>query len=115
MDKVTALFLHSSVEHMGPNHAFGKTCSNSDLQSQDQRVARLLVLLRQLDESAEGLEALPEPELSEIVSSAIGVCGFVDPIEVRDVIAIVLDTIEMQEPIQKRAPLEGQGIGLSDA
>ncbi len=40
-------------------------------------------LLQQLNESAEGLEALPEPELSEIVSSAIRVCGFIDPIEVR--------------------------------
>jgi hypothetical protein len=77
--------------------AFGKTCSDSALQS--QRVAQLLVLLRQLDESAEGLEGLPEPELSEIVSSAIRVCGFVDPIEARDVIAIVLDAIEIQDPI----------------
>ena len=110
MDKVNALFLHS-VKHMGPNHAFGKTCSDSDLQSQDQRVAQLLVLLRLLDESAEGLERLPEPELSEIVSSAIQVCGFVDPIEARDVIAIVLDAIEIQDPIPERAALEGQEMG----
>jgi hypothetical protein len=94
MDKVDALFLHSSVEHMGLNRVFGKTCSDSDLQIHDKRVVQLLVLLQQLDESAEGLEELPAPELSEIVSSATRMCGFVDPIEARDVIAIVLDAIE---------------------
>jgi hypothetical protein len=96
MDKVDALFLHSSVEHMGLNRVFGKTCSDSDLQIHDKRVVPLLVLLQQLDESAEGLEELPVPELSEVVSSAIRMCGFVDPIESRDVIAIVLDAIEIR-------------------
>ncbi len=115
MDKVNTLFLHSSVEHMCPNRVFGKTCSDSDLDIHDKRVARLLVLLRQLDESAEGLEALPEPELSEIVCSAIRVCGFVDPIEARDVIAIALNAIEMQNPIPGEAASEGPGIALSDA
>ena len=115
MDKVNALFLHSSVEHLCPNRVFGETCSDSDLQILDKRVALLLVLLQQLDESAEGLEALPEPELREIVCSAIRVCGFVDPIEARDVIAIVLDAIEMQNPFPERAASEGPGIALSDA
>ena len=115
MDKVNALFLHSSVENMCPNRVFGKTCSDSDLQIHDTRVTRLLVLLQQLDESAEGLEALQEPELGEIVCSAIGVCGFVDPIEARDVIAIVLDAIEMPDPIPEEAASEGPGIALSDA
>ena len=113
MDKPNDVFLHSCVQHICTNQPFDKACA--DLRANDKRVARLLVVLKQLYESAEGLDALPEPELSEIVSSAIGVCGFVDPIEVRDVIAIVLDAIETQEPIQEWAPLEGQGIGLSDA
>jgi len=115
MDKVNVLFLHSSVEHMCPNRVFGKACFDSDLQIQDKRVAQLLVLLQQVNESAEGLEALPEPELSEIVSSAIRVCGFVDPIEARDVIAIVLDAIEMQDLIPKEAASEGQWMALSDS
>ena len=115
MDKVNALFLHFSSEHTGPIHAFGNTCSDCDLQSQDQRVAQLLVLLRLLNESAEGLERLPEPELSEIVSSAIRLCGFVDPIEARDVIAIVLGAIEIQDPVRVRAASEAREIGLSDA
>ena len=114
MDEVSTPFLDSSVEHMCPNRAFDETLSDSDLDIHDKRVARLLVLLRQLDESAGGLEALPEPELSEIVSSAIRVCGFVDPIEARDAIAIVLDAIEMQDPFLERAASEVKGIGLSD-
>jgi len=115
MDKVDALFLHSSVEHMSLNRVFGKTCSDSDLQIHDTRVARLLVLLLQLDESAEGLGALPEPELGEIVCSVIRVCGFVDPIEARDVIAIVLDAIAMQDLIPEGAASELLGIAPSDA
>jgi len=115
MDKVDALFLHTFVEHMCRNRVFGKTCSDSDLQIHDMRLARLLVLLRQLDESAEGPGALPEPELGEIVCSAIRVCGFVDPIEARDVIAIVIDAIEMQDLIPEGAASEVLGIALSDA
>jgi hypothetical protein len=115
MNKVNALFLHSCVEHMCPNRVLDETLSESDLQIHDKRVARLLVLLRQLDKSAEGLESLPEAERNEIISSAIRVCGFVDPIEARDVIAIVLDAIEMQDPIPKEAVSEGQRVALSDA
>ncbi len=59
----------------------------------------MLVLLQQIDESAEGLDALPKPELSELVSGAIRVCGFVDPIKARDVIATVLDALDIQDPI----------------
>ncbi len=106
MNKLDEEFLHSFAEPTCPDPAFGKTVSDpgshiKDFHIEDQRVARLLVLLQQLDESAGGLEALPEPELSEVVSSAIRLCGFVDPIEARDVIATVLDAIEMQDPIPK--------------
>lgn len=96
-------FFIPPLKHMCPNRVFGKTCSDSDLQIHDSWVARLLVLLQQLYESAEGLGALPEPELGEIVCNAIRVCGFVDPIEARDVIAIVLDAIEMQDLIPEGA------------
>jgi hypothetical protein len=110
MDKLDALLLYFAVEHMCAGQAFDKTCA--DLHVDDKRVAWLLVLVKQLDESAAGLEMLHEPELNEIVSSAIRVCGFVDPIEARDVIAIVLDAIEMQAPIREEAASEGQGIAL---
>ena len=98
MDKANKAFQHSWDEHMCPRSAFGKTCSDSDLHIQDKRTAQLLMVLQQLYESAEGLRALPKRELSEIVSSAVRVCGFVDPIEAEVVIATVLYGIEMQDP-----------------
>jgi hypothetical protein len=107
MDKLDAVLLYFAVDHMCASQAFDKT--SSDLHIEDERVGRLLVLLRKLDESSEGLEALPEPERSEIVCSATRLCGFVDPTEARGVIAIVLDAIEMQNPILGEAASEGLG------
>ena len=96
MDKGNRLFLHSSVEHTSPNNGFAKTFSNSDADIQDKRVAQLLVLLQQLDESAGGLGTFPEPELREVISSAVRLCGFLNPIEVREVIATVLEALELR-------------------
>jgi hypothetical protein len=112
MDKLDAVLLYFAVGDICASRSYNTTCA--DLHVDAKRMARLLVLLKQISETSAELEALPEPELSEIVSSAIGVCGFVDPIEVRDVIAIVLDAIEMQDPFPERAASEGQGMGLSD-
>ncbi len=61
-------------------------------------LASELVLLQQLNTSAGGLGALPETERGEVISSAVRLCGFLDPIEARDVIAAVLEGIEMQHP-----------------
>jgi hypothetical protein len=96
MDKGNRLFLHSSVERMSSSNVFAKTFPNSDSDIQDKRVAQLLVLLQQLDESAGGLGVFPEPELREVVSSAVRLCGFLDPIELRDWIATVLEALEMR-------------------
>ncbi|MGA8273064.1 MAG: hypothetical protein WB919_15990 [Candidatus Sulfotelmatobacter sp.] len=65
---------------------------------QDMRLARLVMLLRQLHECVDGLGRLPKPELNEIVSSAVRMCGFEDPIEAGDVTDAVLDAIEVQDP-----------------
>ena len=113
MDKLNDVFLHSCVQHICANQPFDK--AYADFHVCDKRVARLLVVLKQLHESAEGLETLPGPELSEIVSSTIRPCGFVDLIEARYVIAIVLDALEMKSPIPEGAASEGQGIALCDA
>jgi hypothetical protein len=113
MDKLDAVLLYFAVEDICASQAYDMACA--DLHVDDKRVARLLVLLKQINESSAELEALREPERSAIVSSAIRVCGFVDPIEARDVIAIVLDAIEMQDPIAEDATSQGQGMALSDA
>ena len=81
MDKVNELFFHSSGEHTCPNHTVARTYSGSSLYMKDKRVAQLLVLLQQLQESVGGLGALPKPELFQIVSSAVQLCGFVNPNE----------------------------------
>ena len=65
---------------------------------QDKRLAQLAMLLRQLQACVGGLAELPKPELNEIVSSAVQMCGFVDPIEAGDVTDAVLDAIEVPEP-----------------
>ena len=115
MDKVNPLFRLSAVEYMCGNGVFGQTYSDSDAHIRDERVARLLVLLQRVDDFVEELEEWPEPELAEIVSCAIQVSGFVDPVEVRDVIATVLDAIEMRDRIPKQTASAGQGMALSDA
>lgn len=69
--------------------------------SLDQRVTHLLVLMRQIDESAGGLGTLPMSELSEIVCGAIELCGFADPVEARDVIRTVLQTIEWSNQVPR--------------
>lgn len=99
MDKANKLFLDTTFGTRYPSSACGKACSDLDGHFLDKRVARLLVLLKQLDESAAGLAALPKRELSEVLLSAIRVCGFVDPAEARDVTAAVLEVIEARGSI----------------
>jgi len=97
MDNTNKLFLYPSAERGWANPEFNKPCSDLKTRIEDKRVARLLLVLHELDESVAGLQALPKTELSELVSSAILACGFVDPIEARYAIATVLETIEMQD------------------
>jgi hypothetical protein len=93
MDKANNAFPISLIEDRGSGPAFGESISDPDWNI-NQRVAQLLMLLQQLDECSGGLGTLPAPELSEVVSSALGLCGFVDPIEARDVIATILEAVE---------------------
>lgn len=101
MDKAGKPFFPSYAERSLLNSAFAKAYSDSSLYLKDKRVARLLLLLKQLHQDVGGFATLPQPELSEIISSAVGLCGFVKTIEAQDVIAIVLDALEMQEPTRE--------------
>lgn len=60
----------------------------------DMRVARLLLVLSELEACMAGLDDLPVTDLTELVSSAILACGFTDPSEVQYAIAEVLGVIE---------------------
>lgn len=101
MDKTYKMFLPISGEPMSPSRAFYNARFNPDTEMQDKRVGQLLVLLQQLEDATHGLGTLPKAELTEIISSAIGLCGFADPTETQDMMAIVLDAIEMSGPVQK--------------
>src|SRR5664279_3797304 len=101
MNKVDEVFLQSFGEH-ADTPAYDKDISDTDLNI-NQRVAQFLMLLQQLDESEGGLEALPEPELSEIISGALGVCGFVDPNEAREVVAMVFEALEKRDAVLEAA------------
>jgi hypothetical protein len=104
MDKVDQLFLQSFGQPTSSQSAYGKDFPDQDLNI-NQRVARFLMLLRDLDECTGGLDGLPVAELSEMVSSALGVCGFVDPEETRSVIATVLEVIERTDSIPEISSL----------
>ena len=99
MDKTNRTFLISSAQassarEVDPGGTFANTTFEGAFYMKDKRVAQLLLLLRQLSESAGGLGTLPQAELCEIVSSAVGVCGFVDPTEVEEVIAAVMEAFD---------------------
>ena len=73
--------------------------SDSKIHIADTKVARLLLVLHEIDQAVAGLEALPQTELTELVSSAIISCGFVDGTEARCAIVAVLEAIERHDPI----------------
>ena len=102
MNKVGKPFLLCFPEQICSSAALSKTYSDSSLYLKDQRVAQLLLLLQLLHRDVGGLAELPRPELSEIISSAVGVCGFINPIEAQDVIAVVLNAIETEDRIAIR-------------
>jgi hypothetical protein len=97
MDKINKLFLGLSSKRMWSTPEVNQPFADSKVRIEDERVSRLLLMLHELDESMAGLEELPKTELSELISSAIQACGFVDPIEKRYAIAAVLEAIEMND------------------
>jgi hypothetical protein len=101
MDKAGKPFFPSHAERMCLSSAVDKAYSDSSLYLKDKRVAQLLLLLRLLHQDVGGFAALPELELSEIISSAVGVCGFLNPMEAQDVIDVVLEVIQTEAPIQQ--------------
>lgn len=94
MNKTGEPFLDFASGPMRPNTELNK---NSRVRIEDKRVAQLLIVLHELDESLGALEYLPKAELSELVASAIFACGFADPTEAGYAIAAVLETISAHD------------------
>jgi hypothetical protein len=72
---------------------------DSKVHIADTKVARLLLVLHEIDQAVAGLEGLPQTELTELVSSAILACGFVDGTEARHAIVAVLEAVERHDPM----------------
>lgn len=71
----------------------------------DIQVARLLLVLSEIDQCVAGFRHLPKEELSAVVLGAIAACGFTDPDEVRLVVATVLQAIEANDGVPALSPL----------
>jgi hypothetical protein len=98
MDKQKRL-LDPLTEHILPATECNMTWSDSKIHVADERMARLLLMLHEIDQAVAGLEELPQAELIELVSSAILACGFAEGVEARCAISEVLELIESRGPI----------------
>lgn len=70
----------------------------------DTRMARLLLVLSEVDECVASLGGLPESQIHSLVSTAIQACGFTNPAEVRSVVASILQAIGVH-PTDRREML----------
>ena len=101
MAKMNEVFWENSAPNTRSTFHVDCTSSNSIVRITDKRVAQLLLVLHELDESVTKMEDLPKSDLSELVSNAILACGFVDPMEARHAIAAVLEVIgEPDTPLE---------------
>src|SRR5258708_14412873 len=80
MDKINKLFLDPSTERMWPTPEVNQAFADLKVRITDERVARLLLLLYELDESMAGLEELSKTQLSELISFPILACGVFVPL-----------------------------------
>ncbi len=94
MDEVQHPFYGATGIWPRPSQTQRSAVTDTNVGITDSRVARLLLVLSEINESVAGLDSLPETELTELVSCAIQACGFSDPLEVRSVVATVLQAIE---------------------
>jgi len=94
METTNNQFLKLTSERCWLTTGLGATYSGSDTCIADLRVARLLLVLSELDASVDGLYEIQDSELTHLVSIAIEACGFVSPVEARGAIAAVLQAIE---------------------
>ena len=98
MDKVHYQFFDAASMGRQLNRGLRTEATDAGVAIADTRVARLLLVLKELDECVAGLEDLPKNDLSELVAGAIQACGFTNPVEARLAIATVLQAIEAPDP-----------------
>jgi hypothetical protein len=91
------------IEKDRPDTSFSKEVCRLDFHALDERLSRLMILLRQLEKSLFALDAVPEISLCEIVYSAVHLCGFVNPVEAEYAIEAVLEALEANSLIAEGA------------
>lgn len=96
MDKIE-WFLDTQRTLPAPEFDAGR--SDRKIHIADPRMARLLLLLHEIDHAVAGLEELPQTDLIDLVSSAILASGFVDGFEARCAISAILEAIERRDPM----------------
>ena len=112
MGKVDQAFLASVGNLVGADPAYGTAVTDDDLNI-NQRLAQFFMLLQQLADSEGALESLSPLEFSEFVSLALGMCGFSDPIQTREVIATVLEALERPDPSSEAARFGPMAVPLN--
>ena len=101
MGKIDQLILHSCDGLTCRHHNCAPTWSELNLYLKDKRMAKLLLLLRQLHESAGGFWEFPHSEVREVVACAVELCGFGNAVEARDVISAILEAIGPEDPLPR--------------
>ena len=96
MDKTNQWFTNTPAESMTATPRLS-TLSDSMIHITDPRVAQLLLVLNELDESVAGLEGLPNSKLGDLVLDAILACGFVDPNDAQCAIAPILEALGIDD------------------
>jgi hypothetical protein len=94
MEKMNSQFLNAAPIGMHLDGSRRTRKVEPHLPFPDLRVARLLLVIRQLELRLASFEDLSDSDLMELISCAIVACGFTEPAETRCAIAQVLEAIE---------------------
>ncbi len=101
MGKIDNWALHCCDGPMCPHRNCAPTWSELNLYLKDERMARLLLLLRQLHDSTGSFWVFPNSELRDVIACAVGLCGFYNPVEARDVVSAIVEAIGPEDPIPR--------------
>lgn len=99
MGTIDELFLSTFEDSTLPTPEFNADSLERGIRITDRRVAQLLIVLHEIDESSKGLQNVSEAQLSEIVGQAILACGFTDLAEARCVMTPILEAMEVPHPL----------------
>jgi hypothetical protein len=85
-------------------HPLSKDC---DIHVEDERVAKLLLVLSELDQSFGGVEGIEPSQLRDLICNALPACGFSNSRDACYAIAAVLRIIEGGPHPQRVGSMEG--------